>query len=459
MSDDGTQTAASAGGSGSSGGSKGASKGKGVSRRDFVTGVGVAGVGGLVVGGAAGYFLAPDDSSSGTSGSASGEDIKIGSVSPVTGPYSGDGQEMVRGQELAIDEINDLGGLGGRKLVQVVADVSDLSPENYVQAAQRLVNQEKVAAVFSGYCTNNSTEFSIYADAGVPMFHLNTLQANVDYVTDKGIDNIYQGCPSEIWYGKGFVPLMQEWIKTDAWKPSSNTAAIVTSNDPYSISIAKAFQTEVKNIGWQVPIYEEVTAPNADWGPILSKIRANPPGLIYMTDYIPGDLASFAKQFSSSPTPSLLYQQYGPSIPEYLQLAGDAGYGVIWSTTIGTLPDQIGEDFLALYESTYDTKAGLSQAGGQYDLVRLWAQTAAMAGDPFDFEKVNTLLKNVIFRGVSGTIRWISDTELAVAPYPDLVNDPSLGMPHLTYQIQDGKQVPVSPDPYTQGSFELPPWM
>ena len=32
-------------------------------------------------------------------------------------------------------------------------------------------------------------------------------------------------------------------------------------------------------------------------------------------------------------------------------------------------------------------------------------------------------------------------------------------MRHLTYQIQDGKQVLLSPDPYTQGQFVLPPWM
>ena len=432
---------------------------KGVSRRDFITGLGAAGVGGLVVGGAGGYLLKPGDDTSASSPTGSGEDLKIGSVSPVTGPYSGDGQEMVRGQELAIDEINGNGGLAGRKLVQVVADVSDLSPENYVQAAQRLVNQEKVAAVFSGYCSNNSTEFPVYADAGVPMFHLNTLQANVDYVTKNGISNIYEGCPTEVWYGKGFVPLMQDWIKSGAWKPSKQTAALVTSNDPYSISIAKAFQSEVQQIGWSVPIYEEVTAPNADWGPVLSKIRANPPGLIYVTDYIPGDLASFAKQFASATTPSLLYQQYGPSIPEYLQLAGEAGYGVIWSTTIGTLPDQIGQGFLNKYQQKFNAKAGLSQAGGQFDLVRLWAQTAAMAGDPYDFKAVNKLLKDVAFRGVSGTYRWISDTELAVAPYPDLVNDASLAMPHLTYQIQGGQQVPIWPAPYTGGEFQLPPWM
>ncbi len=91
-----------------------AQTGKGVSRRDFVTGMGAAGIGGLVVGGAAGYFLAPDDDSSSSSGGgASGEDLKIGSVSPVTGPLLRRRQEMVRGQELAIDEINANGGSRG----------------------------------------------------------------------------------------------------------------------------------------------------------------------------------------------------------------------------------------------------------------------------------------------------------------------------------------------------------
>ena len=293
-----------------------APKPAGMSRRSFVTGLTAAGVGGLVVGAGVGYAVAPKDSGSSTSSSGGDtSDIKIGSVSPVTGPYSGDGQEMTRGQELAIEAINAAGGIAGRKLTLVIGDVSDLAPENYVQVAQRLVNQEKVAAVFSGYTTNDSSEYSIYADAGVPVFHLNTLQANVDYVTKNNITNIYEGCPSEIWYGKGFVPLMEAWIGDGSWKPSSKTAAIITSNDPYSISIAQAFKSAVEGIGWTVPIYEEVTAPYADWGAAAGEDPREPPGLIYMTDYIPGDLASFAKQFATAPTQSLLYQQYGPSIP------------------------------------------------------------------------------------------------------------------------------------------------
>ena len=166
------------------------------------------------------------------------------------------------------------------------------------------------------------------------------------------------------------------------------------------------FSDGVKKLGWNVTLNDQVTAPNADWGPQLARIRSNPPDLIFITDYLAGDLAGFATQFASAPTPSLLYQQYGPSVPEYLDLAKGAANGVLWSTTIGTLPDEIGNDFRDRYQAKYGAPAGLSQSGAQYDTVRLWARAAAQAGDPTDFKKVNEFLKATVFRGVVGTYRF-----------------------------------------------------
>jgi branched-chain amino acid transport system substrate-binding protein len=438
-----------------------------ISRRRFVQGVTTAGVGGLLVGGAAGYFASPEEDTGGNAGTGSGggEDtpIKIGSASPTTGPYAGDGEEMVRGQTLAIEEINDAGGVLGRRLELVVVDTKDLSPENMVSAMRRLVDQEQVAAVFAGYTSTSSAEYDVAGQSGTPLFHLNTLQSNVDYAAEKGFTNIFQGDPSEIWYGRGLASASQAWVQEGLWKPSSKTAALVSSTDPYSISIADNFRDTSAKAGWKTSLYEKVTAPTADWGGILAKIRNDPPGLIFVTDYIPGDLAAFAKQFGSSPTPSLLIQQYGPSVPEYLRLAGDAANGVIWSTVIGTIPDGIGEDFKAQYQERFDAEAGLSQAGGEYDMVHIWSQAATQANDPYDFERVALNVRNTAYRGVSGayTFRpnFEANQELAATQYPDQTNDPSLGMPMLTFQIQDLEQVLIAPDPYTQGKFQLPPWL
>ena len=434
-----------------------------VTRRQLLTGAGAAAVGGLVVGGVGGYVVgsAGDDDGSGVvaggNGGSNGGTIGIGSASPVSGPYSGDGQEMTRGQELAVADINARGGVLGRELEIVVGDVEDLAPEKMVATARRLTN-DGVAAVFSGYTSTTSAEFDVYGEYGAPMFHLNTFQPNADYVADNAIENIYHSCPTEVWYGPGFILFMQRLIDSGVWTPSSESAAVITSNDPYSISIAQTVEADLRELGWDIVVSEEVTAPLTEWGPVLARIRQNPPGLIFHSDYIPGDLASFQQQFRSDPTPSLMYQQYGPSIPEYLELAGSDADGVIWSTVIGTLPDDIGEAFKDRYREEFGAEAGLSQAGAQYDLVHLWAQAAAMTGDPFDFEGVNENIKRMSYRGVSGTYRY-KPGELTAIPYPDEVSDPSLGMPHLTFQIQDQEQVLIDPIPYEQGEFQLPEWL
>ena len=115
---------------------------------------------------------------------------------------------------------------------------------------------------------------------------------------------------------------------------------------------------------------------------MLAKIRQNPPGLIFHADYIPGDLASFQQQFRSDPTPSLMYQQYGPSIPEYLELAGERRRR---RDLVDGDRHAAGRDraaFKDAYQEEYDAQAGLSQAGGQYDLVHVWAQRAAHGRRP-----------------------------------------------------------------------------
>ena len=165
---------------------------------------------------------------------------------------------MTRGQELAIEEINANGGVLGRQLELVVADVEDLAPEKMVNAARRLTN-EGVAATFSGYTSTTSAEFDVYAEYGAPMFHLNTFQPNADYVADNQITNIYHSCPTEVWYGPGFIQFMQRLIDAGAWAPSSERAAVVTSNDPYSISIAKSVRPDLEELGWDIAVSEEVT--------------------------------------------------------------------------------------------------------------------------------------------------------------------------------------------------------
>ena len=74
---------------------------------------------------------------------------------------------------------------------------------------------------------------------------------------------------------------------------------------------------------------------------------------------------------------------------------------------------------------------------------------------------LNQILANSVYRGVCGAYTFTNagPGELTCIPYPDETPDPSIGMAHLTFQIQNGEQVLIAPDPYTTGSFQLPEWL
>ncbi|MDX6546801.1 MAG: branched-chain amino acid transport system substrate-binding protein [Gaiellales bacterium] len=435
---------------------------KGMSRKDFLQGTVGAGAAGLVVGGGVGYAIGHSGSSSSSpSSSGSGGSkgtLKIGSASPITGPYAGDGVEMIRGQEMAIAELNANGGVAGYQLQLVKLDSQAQTPDVMKTVLQNLVSQN-VAAVFMPFCSYTSVEFPIVAAKKIPTFHVNTWHGNVDYVAQNNITNIFQGDPSELSYGSGIVSVVQSLIGDGKFTPRNKTAYVVTSNDPYSLNIAKSFRTSITKLGWNVLGFEQFTAPQANWGGVLVKIRAADPDLIVFSDYAAGDEAAFMKQFATSPTRSLVYQQYAPSIPQYLQLAGSAANGVIWSTVVGILQnDPIAQPFIDAFTQRYGAGPGFSNAGDQYDLVKIWAQAVGAVGDPYAFDKINAHIKATPYRGVCGAYTF-NRTGLTCIPYPDDTADPSIGMPHLTFQIQNGKQVAISPTPYTTGTFELPSWL
>ncbi len=80
---------------------------------------------------------------------------------------------------------------------------------------------------------------------------------------------------------------------------------------------------------------------------MLAKLRDDPPAAIIVTHFLAQDLAQFMTQFLAQPTKSLIYMQYGPSLPVFREIGGEAINGVIYSTVIGGLPDDFAADYRA----------------------------------------------------------------------------------------------------------------
>src|ERR1700712_2597205 len=71
------------------------------------------------------------------------DEIRIGTIQDLSGPLAAFGKQSRNGMQLRVDEINEQGGVNGRKLKLLVED-SGYDPKKAVLAAQKLVNQEKI---------------------------------------------------------------------------------------------------------------------------------------------------------------------------------------------------------------------------------------------------------------------------------------------------------------------------
>jgi branched-chain amino acid transport system substrate-binding protein len=435
-----------------------------ISRRQFLTGVGAAGAGGLVVGGVAGGFIGhgieKTKTSSSTSAAAnSGKPYQIGSPYPTTGPYAADGVQMTNGTQLAIEEINAAGGIAGRKINRVIVDTVVNSPEGVTAAFNKLVSMN-VDAIVGGYVQVDAPTYTIVPPYGAPYLHGNTLQEGVDKVIadPQKYHMIFNVDPTEVWYGKGFPRFMSDLIASGRYSPPGHTISVIQGDLVYSQTIAAATQTAMKQAGWTVTGLEKVVTPVSDWGPVISAVHSQKPAIVYNAHPAPADQAAFMKQFVANPTNSLVYLQYGPSIPQFLQLAGSAANGAIWSTVIGNVGDSLGKAFVQKYTSRFGQPPGLANAPQGYDTIGLLAQAWGMVGNPRDFVGVSDALRTMRYRGASGTI-YMNQPGQYTSAYPDASDDPSLSMPHLYLQVQNGQHKVIYPPPYAQATFQKPPWI
>ena len=428
-----------------------------VTRRQLLAG-GAGAVGGLVVGGLAGTQLAAR-SSGGGGGAGSKGNIKVVGVYPLSGAIASDGKEMANGVRMAVDEINARGGLVGYKLNYVEIDDKDSNTDQITAAFQRAVSVEKADVIFSGYHLGTGPEFDIVANAGALYYNVNTQIAWVKRYS--GDPNKYWGIfqvdPTEEWYGRGFAFWVDQAVNQGLLNVKDKTTSIISGQSAYGTVIGNGFETKIKELGWNVVSHDGVSEGQVpDWGPVLSKVKQLAPSVLFSSDFSPADDAKMAQSWVAGPTKTLVYQQYGPSVPEYLNLAGPAGNGIIWATVLGLLPDTIGNDFRKRYAAKFGVQPGWANAGGCYDEVNVWAAAVQMVGNPTDYKAVAKATEQVKWRGVTGSISFENHTG---RQYPSQTPDASLGQPHIIVQIQDGQYKVVYPEPFTSGKFVLPSWM
>ena len=372
-----------------------------------------------------------------------------------------DHQDWTNGVTMAIEEINANGGVLGRQLEAKIIDLDMLTPEGNVAGIQSLIEGGS-HAIASAFTIIPPPAMDAAAPSGIPYIHGNTSSLNVElYQGDKKkYRNIFQLDVPETYYGTGFVHFLQDMAASDQWEPKNNNVHIVQGQISYTQLISQATQEEIANTNgeWEVGAITDIQFPVQDWAPVIRALQDTDAAAIMIDHWVAAELAAFAQQYAYDPVPgALVYLQYGPSQPEFLDLAQGAGEGMIWGTVYGVYADEMGAAFREKYRAKYPGTMGMVYTGGGYDAVHILAEAWEEVGDPDDFDAVGDAIRNIEYRGVNGFYRINPETNSGIS-YPNMTDKLDEGQAHLFFQVQDNEHRIIAPAALAEVPFAAPPW-
>jgi branched-chain amino acid transport system substrate-binding protein len=384
--------------------------------------------------------------------------ILLGGAFPLTGEAAEDGREMLQATKLAITEINSRGGIAGRSVELVAVDL-DIKDSGSISTAFNSLTAQDVDALVSGYLGHQEVAHDIAAGHHAPYLHAATLDSMARLVADDPVryGNVFQICPSDINYGPGFVDAMTYLRDSGQLDPGNGTLAVVRGRWKHGdLGLRRAVELAERS-GWTLAYASDDVNGEDAWRAEGRTIAALAPTAVLIGSYFVDETVRFIREFQRSPSPTVLYSLYAPSIPRFRVEMGPQAEGVLWATTTGTYSDQVARRFAARYRREWAVSPGRSHAGIAYDRVRILAAAWAAADSPRDFESVAEALRSGVHRGVNGAYSF-AEAEQAALAYPLSTADPSIAMAHLVFQIQDNRQRIVYPSPYTEASYRRPPW-
>lgn len=384
--------------------------------------------------------------------------LYIGIPYSAEGRGSADSQEMLNGAQLAIEEINSRGGVLGRELALVTSSCDPSDTRSMSQALEQLVNCE-VDGITSAYTHPQALLSDLLSDYGATLLHSLTMECAVEPVRQEPLrlGNLFQVNASDITYGVGLARFLKQIIAEKLWAPSNRKIVIVQPFWPGLNLGLSALESRLGEQGWDVEVMSDLAAHPVNWDLVVTQLHVRQPSVVVLASYFIEDGISFQRAFSQSPLRALVYMLYSPSVPAYGIELGALGNDVVWATSAGVYPDQMGVRFRQKYFERFNQASGLSQAGLGYDRVQMLANSWARVGNARRFSQVRDDLRHRVHRGVTGACYLDNPGQVGLS-FPDDTLDLSMSHAHLIYQVQNGQQNILAPSPYAVAHFRTPWW-
>ncbi len=337
-------------------------------------------------------------------GSPDTSTIKIGYLGDLSGPTFNFGESGKNGVLLAAAEINQAGGINGRRIDVVIEDDQG-SPERAATVANKLVHLDNVVALIAGGASGSSLAAGPNAQAAqVPMISPSSTNPAVTQIGDY----IFRACFLDAFQGEVMARFAVKSLN------AKKAAIMLDYNSPYSRGLTEFFELSFTKLGGQVVSKQSYTQGDSDFRGQLSELKGTEPDVIYLPGYY-GDVAIIAKQARQLGLTQPLLGGDGWDAPELWSLAGDSINGSYISNHYSVEdPSPAIQKFVQNYRMQSGNLMPDAHAALAYDAMRFLAEAIQRAGT--NGPKLRDALaatKN--FQGITGLISMDKDRN-AVKP-------------------------------------------
>jgi len=326
---------------------------------------------------------------------AAQDSIAIGLMAPLTGAWASEGPEMRRAVELVAEGLNARGGVLRRKIELIVEDDGS-DPRTAGPAAQKLV-QQKVTAVIGTYGSAVTEAVqAIYDEAGI--VHVANGSTAVR-LTEKKLARFFRVCPRDDEQGRVAVQAIL--------RRGARRVAILHDNTAYGRGLATEVRTGLEPKGTKVVYFDGLVPGEPDYAPVLAKIKAAGPDLVFFTGYYP-EAGLLLRQKAEMKWAVPVMGGDANSSSELLTIAGKAAAG--FSVVSPLLPEDLtapgARAFLADYQRRFNAPPVSIYAVLAGDALGVLAAAMQAAGTTEPDRIASALRSLTSYSGLTGPISF-----------------------------------------------------
>jgi branched-chain amino acid transport system substrate-binding protein len=326
---------------------------------------------------------------------AANAQVKIATVGPMTGQYASFGEQMQRGMQMVVKDLNAAGGVLGKK-IQVIIEDDACDPKQAVAAANKLVSQG-VSFVAGHFCSGSSIPASaVYAEEDVLQISpASTNPQLTEAANKKGWKNVHRVCGRDD--AQGLVA-----GRFLASKFKGKKVAILHDKTAYGKGLADETRKNLQAAGGKEAMYEAYTAGEKDYSALVSKMKAAGIDAFYVGGYHTEAGLMIRQAHEQGYKPQLVS---GDALvtDEYWKITGPAGAGTLMTFQPDPRKKAEAKGVVARFRAQKYEPEGYTLY--TYAAVQVWAQAVKATGS-FEMAKLSKAIRGKTFKTVIGDLTF-----------------------------------------------------